>query len=412
MTTLADVETTFTTWLQMKSTEPLKVALATVAANRLPGDPYWQFLVAPPSGLKTEIITALNGVPEIYPLSSLTTATFASGFTIKGRKNPSLLFKLDGRVLAMKDFTSVLSMHNEKRSEILGQLREVYDGAYHKEFGNGEVVDWVGRIGLIAGVTPIIDMQYTVTQVLGERFLLYRLQPDDPILVARQARTKLGQERAMREDLLSAVRAFFAGLRADPVIETPSVIGDRLNALACLTARSRSGVLWGHDGTMLYVPAPEGPGRLAKQLSTLAIALAMIRGSHTVSLEDYATVYRVAIDTAPLQRTKMLEVLKDPTKKQWTTTEVGEVARYPSATARRYLEELTAVDLVDREVAGQGKADLWSLSALARAWIATTEIDISTQSDSRAVLDLHPDGCSTDPSWSIAREPGDEEPPF
>jgi hypothetical protein len=367
MTSLADVEATFSRWLQMKDAEPLRVALATVAANRLPGDPSWQFLVAPPSGLKTEIIRSLNGIPEIYPLSTITAQTFASGFVTKGRRDPSLLYKLDGRVLTMKDFTSVLSLNYDKRTEILGQLREIYDGAYHKEFGNGHVVDWTGKIGLVAGVTPVLDMQYTVNQMLGERFLLYRLKADAPLTVARRAIEQRGKELPMRDELRGAVHDFFAQLEAHEVPLQEGLL-ERLSALACLTARARSAVLWDHQGEMSYVPGPEGPARLAKQFSALGAGLALIRGGSSVTLEDYATLYKVALDTMPAQRTTMLNVLRQD-ETALTTATVAERSRYPTATARRYLEELTAVDLVDRELGGGGRPDHWRLSQLASQWL-------------------------------------------
>ena len=81
---------------------------------------------------------------------------------------------------------------------------------------------------------------------------------------------------------------------------------DRLAALASFTARARSGVVWDLRGEVEYVPEPEGPGRLAKQLATFARGLAVIRGASEVTEADYLTVYRVAEDTVPAQRRAML----------------------------------------------------------------------------------------------------------
>jgi hypothetical protein len=101
--------------------------------------------------------------------------TFVSGF--KG-KNSSLLERLDAKGLSfllLKDFTTVLSLHRDARSEILGALREIYDGEYSKDFGNGQSVSWSGRLGFLAGVTPVIDRHHQVLAVLGQRFLMLRL---------------------------------------------------------------------------------------------------------------------------------------------------------------------------------------------------------------------------------------------
>src|SRR5438093_4183165 len=108
---LADVEAVFTKWLRLNDLEPVHVVLGAVVANRRDGDPLWQFIVAPPSGLKTEIIRALNGIDAIYPLSSLTPQTLASGLQNKGEV--SLLIKLDSKVVTLKDFTTILTMHRD-----------------------------------------------------------------------------------------------------------------------------------------------------------------------------------------------------------------------------------------------------------------------------------------------------------
>jgi len=86
---LDDVHDAFGRWLEFpdlnsRSFEHLDLTLAVVVANRMDGDPVWLFLVAPPSGGKTEVINSLKDVPDVYPLSSLTPQTFASGFERKG----------------------------------------------------------------------------------------------------------------------------------------------------------------------------------------------------------------------------------------------------------------------------------------------------------------------------------------
>ena len=209
--TLAEVEETFRRWLLMPDVSALRFALTLLVGHRLEGNPTWGLMVAPPSGSKTEIIRSLEGVPGIYPLSELTARTFASGLDC-GKRDPSLLSRLSDHVLALKDFTTVLTMHREERQAILSQLREIYDGRYDKAWGTGKEVHWRGRLGFIAGVTPIIDVHYAVHQVLGERFLLFRAsQPDrrEMALIAMRGR---GHEPEMREELRDVVARFSAGL--------------------------------------------------------------------------------------------------------------------------------------------------------------------------------------------------------
>ena len=155
----------FRKWLLITDWDALTVTVASVIANRLAGDALWLFLVAPPSGVKTEYISSLNGLSNIHPLSDLTAQTFASG--MRAKKEPSLLSKFEyGTVLTLKDFTTILSMHRDKRHEILSQLREIYDGSYTKSWGTGKTLNWKGKVGLIAGVTTIIDTHYSIYQTV------------------------------------------------------------------------------------------------------------------------------------------------------------------------------------------------------------------------------------------------------
>jgi hypothetical protein len=173
--TLAYVHETFRRHLYLPDVMVIDVVLATYVANLMHGDPVWALVVGASGRGKTETIAALNGRSDVHALSSLTAQTFASGF--KGRDS-SLLHRLERdnkTFLTLKDLTTVLSMHRDARAEVFAQLREIYDGAYRKEFGSGVTVEWEGRLGFLAGVTPAIDQHHSATAALGERFLYLRL---------------------------------------------------------------------------------------------------------------------------------------------------------------------------------------------------------------------------------------------
>lgn len=379
---LLDVHTHFEQWLALPDPEiaapheAIDVALATVVANRMDGDPLWLFLVAPPSGGKTEIIRALDDVPDVYPLSSLTAQTFASGFERRGVET-SLLPKISGKTLTMKDFGTVLTMYREKKAEILAQLREIYDGSFRKEWGNGKTFTWTGKVGLLAGVTGIIDREYGLNQVLGERFLLYRVKSAPARDLARRAMAQRQREADQRRALRHVVAAFLASVAATPP-PIPAPLVEAIAALAEFTALARSPVLLDPRGEIDYIPAPEGPGRLAKQLALLAQALAAMRSEPEVGVASYLTVFQVAQDTLPAQRRVMLEALLDPDRfGPATTTDVAEATRYPTTTARRYLQELAAIRLVERLTDGPGHPDRWHPSPLLLGLLDAMKVPMS-----------------------------------
>lgn len=355
---LNTVQATVGKWLLLPDSDlVVEVLLAAVVANRLEGDPFWLFLVNPPSGVKTELINALSGVPDIFPLSDLTPQTFASGLKPDSNEETSLLMKFNKegkRILALKDFTTVLSMREEKKAEILAQLREIYDGCYVKIFGNGKTVDWQGKLGLIAGVTPIIDRQYSVSQTLGERFVFFRIRSADRRQIARRAIRNQGGERAMRQALRATVAAFLNTVPL-PSVALPDALEQRIADLADFCAIARSSVLRNSRGEIDYIPEPEGPGRLAKQLVLFAKALAIVRGKNKVSEEEYKVLYRLVEDTIHANKYALLSLLREGGTQ--TPITLIEKSRFSKAMVNRYLDELKAFELVKKN--GKGG---WSLA--------------------------------------------------
>lgn len=339
----------------------VEVLLGAVVANRMHGDPLWLFIVNPPSGVKTELIRALNEVEDVYPLSSLTSQTFASGYESKKKAEPSLLLKLDRHILTLKDFTTVLTMHRDKRGEILAQLREIYDGHYRKEFGNGKVVDWTGKVGLIAGVTQVIDTYSSVSQVLGERFVNFRIRSATGAAVAKRAVNNQGTEDDMRKALRGAVSGFLRSVDAKQQVILPEALVTKIAHLATFAATARSAVIRDYRGAIEYIPEPEGPARLAKQLALFGKALALVRGKQEVTESEYLVLYRLAEDTLPRHKYSTLSVFMRA-ENALKTSEVAEQTGYPTDTVRRYLQDLAAMQLLTRTAGGQGFADTWRLS--------------------------------------------------
>jgi len=349
-------------WLLIKDKGIIKVLLATVIANKLKADPVWLFIVAASGGTKTELIRGLNKIDGIYPISDLTPQTFLSGE--KGQKNASLLLRLpaENTILTYKDFTTVLTMHRDKRHAILSQLREIYDGYYRKEFGTGETKTWEGKMGFIAGVTSVIDNHQSIFQVLGERFIQYRPEQPDTIALAKKAMANSGGEKAMREEIQNAFADFIAGVE---IPQDPPAISeelkDRIAYLASFCVRARSGII--RDGfssrEIELIPDTELPTRLAKQLITLTAAFSLI-GNATPE-EDYELIYKIGLDTLPQKRRRALETLIQASD-ELETADVAMEIGYPTNTTRRILEDLHGLGLVKRLHEGKGYADKWLIS--------------------------------------------------
>ena len=355
-------------WLELKDPEIIDVVMATYVANNLSTDPLWLLVIGPPSHAKTEILRGFSGHQyqgrdTSYFLSNLTPSTLVSGMPPKkGKPEPSLVYRLDGKLVVLKDFTSILSMRSESQQEIIAQLREMYDGQYTKDFGNGVSVNWSGRFGLIGACTPAYDRHYGIIAQMGERFILYRVDGDDSISIGKRALAMVGREDEQRDEIRDAVHRFIDRFQEPDSIpiqmDDPSV-SDAIVNLACLVAMGRCPVDRERGSNeILYEPAPEGPARLTKQMTQLGMGLSIVRESYRIDAGVLKTLRKVARDLMPTYRRKIIELL-------WRhganasgyggmpTKEVADHTKMVSRTALRTLEDLMLVGIVSRTRAAE-----------------------------------------------------------
>ena len=138
-----------------------------------------------------------------------------------------------------------------------------------------------------------------------------------------------------------------------------------LIGLASLVSLSRSPVHRDFKGEIELVGDAEAPTRIVKQLGSLWRACGMLGLTHADSWE---VVSRCALDSIPKLRGAVIRHLAAQAAPA-STTAVGLGVVHPSRTVRRALEDLEAHHVVERESAGQGKADSWQLSEMARGWL-------------------------------------------
>jgi hypothetical protein len=327
----------------------IEATYAAVAAHRLPGQPVWIFVVAPPSSGKTEILMPLLEAHATI-ISNVTPKTFISGWTDERTgQDGSLLSRIGNRVIVCKDFSQVLSMPRPQRGPVLADLRDIYDGYIAKEYGTGERREWRGRITFIAGVTPEIDRHYAIYQSLGERFVQVRSKRPGGVDAALRAMED--ESVVARERVKTAVRELFRPLVQQEVHPNPSLSESHRRTianLAELTVRARTHV--SRDGKtreMDYVPEAEASPRLAQQLSQLARGAALLHGRADVNANDISLIRRVALDSIPTARRQVLNHLIG----QPTTVldhEIIDATHLNKTMVSRQLEELEGLRLVIR----------------------------------------------------------------
>jgi hypothetical protein len=351
----------FERWLLLKDHTPVLAVLGAIAANYLPGDAVWLALIAPPSSAKTEILNATATLPHVVQATSLTPAGLLSGTPkkqqAKGAKGGLLAQLGDFGILALKDFGTILSMHNETRAETMAALREVFDGQYTRHIGSdgGRTLSWKGKVGLVCASTGVIDSHYAVIGAMGDRFLFSRLAPVPGQAQLRRALDHVGNTtKQMRQELAEAVARLFAGRKSEsrPLGEDEA---ERIGTAVSLVVRLRGAIE--RDRRTREIEAiygAEGTARVGLALERLLAGLDTLGVERERAMQ---VVLSVALDSAPPLRRQAYDCVC-----KYRDVETADVAielGLPTNTTRRVLEDLAAYGLVIRRSQGQGKADVW-----------------------------------------------------
>jgi Domain of unknown function (DUF3854) len=363
--TLEEAEEVFREELYLPDTIALRVALATITANRLPARPVWMLLVGVGGCGKTEVVWSLHRLPEVHVCSTLRESALLSGTSEKERAKGAtggVLRELGDRGLVLvKDFTSLLSMRHEVKLEVLSALREVYDGAWDRPLGadGGVKLSWRGHAGFLAGVTPTIDRHSTVTRAMGERFLLLRMPKLDRPAQAAKALRQHGRVEEVQRNLEAAACGVIAGTKDHELRLVSTEAEEELVRLAVYATHARSAVERdGYNREIVIEPEPEAPARFALALRALLDGLGLIGCTRDQAWE---AIYRVARDSVPGLRSRCMRRLYEADGQLKTSDVLGEL---PTSSNRRALEDLTALGMVERD--SDPKEHEWLLSEIAR----------------------------------------------
>lgn len=355
-----EVMKVFSKWLYLDSFDCLDVLFGTVFANRLPGDPVWMFLVAPPGGAKTELILSLRDAPGTISTSSLTPASLITGQQFNSENDPSLIPQLNHKILFIKDFTAILNLNQVQRDEIFGILRDAYDGFCEKHFGWGKR-HYQSTFGILAGVTPVVEQMNAENVSMGERFLRYNLylkeagHQDQSREAIRRALSNTEKNDDMKRELREIAHRV---VNVDVSNKHPSVPEDmqhRIVLLAELVSRMRAAVSRDkYTREVMTKPVHEVGTRLAKQLKKLAQGIAIYNRENVVSGKTYQILIKVARSTIPSRNEDILRQLY--IHDELDTKELAKKTGLPSLTIRSVMENMMLLGIVRKREEG------WTLS--------------------------------------------------
>ncbi len=340
----------------------ITIPLAEVVSNFAPIEPDIIGIIGASGSSKTELIRALGELENqyFYPVSSLTGHTFVSGL----KENIDLAPALRGRLLTIKDFTSILSKKKDEVSEIFADMRELTDGHIGKDFGSGVKKHYKNiHSSILFGCTNAIEKHTSMYSNLGQRIVFFR-PVSDKKKAMKQAMRNAGKEGAFREILHKVIMQFLSTIlsgqkeRMTTLSHIPDEMKERVEGLVTFLANVRTPIDRDFKGNMATLPEPEYPTRLAKTMCKLIDAHALLYNRAPTKQDEYVA-YRLTLDNIPMERRKVLSVLLDGEEK--TTSEVQQAAKIPNTMAHRVLDDLKALEIIEYYSGGIGKPDVWQL---------------------------------------------------
>lgn len=334
----------------------IKIAQATVLSSKIPGqDQLWMFIVGPPGYGKTAVLSSFKQATECIYQSNISRHSLCSGFKTNDGTDPSILARVNGKCLVLKDYTEVLSKSQEDRKEIGGLLRGAYDGDVKRTFGNGVVRKYNTCFSCLAGVTDEIK-HYNEAQ-LGERFLQFEMDVSNVNYYKQQEQALfsaiIGDEG--KNEIQQYVSYFLQqdfDFSRDRLVELANKkFREKIIPLARTIAWLRTSVKRHEKGVLnqnvSYRPRQESGNRLSIQFQRLGISLGILQDNLTIDDEIYALVKRVAFDSVSSFSTeiaKFLFMCYSPV----SVSQIMDVLDVPRSSMYHYMEDLEILKIVNK----------------------------------------------------------------
>jgi hypothetical protein len=352
----------FREWLHIDDPSIIYTLAATKFSHRIPGDTIWLMLIGPSSGGKSELLKAFSQEGELN-IDDLTTHTFVSGYRSKDT-NDILDFAetLAQRIWYIYDLSILLSKSCDERGIILSDMRMVYDGKIKKIFGNKyEAEAECPHNTLICGSTPAVDNTILEDQMLGTRFVQFRIKRGNRMAMMECIDRNHERMAIMRERLILAVKEFELSVFVNGFAFTEED-NRNIQLLTNMTTLLRTAVSMDRQGEPSNIAYPEEPGRFYKQLKKMYQSYRVIGLTEEEALK---CLRQICVDNVNPLRVKLLKVLSDAPDRMANTTQLHTRTGIGKKAVKTHLHTLHLLDMVDYEVEedqfGRAVKDKWTL---------------------------------------------------
>lgn len=383
--TRQDVHKVFNKWYYIHDPEYIDLLIAFFLSHSISSDPVWLMVIGQSSGFKTEAIKAFDALPFVVHSNQITVNTLISGQYIRPdiryTKLVDLAPRLMNKVWIMWDFSTILGKPKDSRAELFAQLRDLYDGRISKatgatgetiEYGSGKDICYTWFTGkgkdreehhgvfapndpihcsFLTACTNAIDYYSSEHEVLGTRFLQFRLKSVEGEKVMAKIDTTFEEIENARKECRSIVTDFFLSFRIKEVVVTDAA-KKTLHELTDFLCKMRTPVMLNRfNGEVEALALPEGPGRVYFMLRKLYVSFMQLDGY----TEEMATnlLWRIAKSSATETRMRVFDSLTAASNKKGnmgdgvTTTDLHYEIKIGEGALKRELNALYLLGLAD-----------------------------------------------------------------
>lgn len=351
----------------------LKVLLAVAASgvnrNRVM---LWMLLVGSPSSGKTDLLKLIKDCDSVVSLDNVTLNAFISGERpTKQQKVYDLLPQLDGKCLAIKDWTVIFSLDERACKKVIGDMVGAYDKSLSKHSSRRGQITYDSEFSHIGCITPATLNRHSIyLNMIGARFLSYTI-PDLSEEEEEKSFDAIFSDKdrlKLEEEIRNLVSQFLSVLNVKDITSIKPLseeVQDYLKIASRFMARARGIVIIqassfkDREGINITYYEPldmqiEKPWRAVQQLIILSKYLAFVEGRNEVNADDLEIIKEVVMSSMPADRAQALRVLKESPDTEITAKQLSEGVDKSQKTARRLLDEFVFLGLVDKnEGAGQ-----------------------------------------------------------
>jgi hypothetical protein len=270
----------------------------------------WGYIIGPASSGKTEALRIFYDWCRCIGVDEPTASSFQSGYVTESGEDVSLLAKLDGMLLFIKDMSTLMQSKMQEAIKVLSVLRGAHDGDSSKASGTLGLKHYKARFGMLIATTDVVDFFMEQNQQLGERLVSFRLNRTHLDLDERQG--MLSGARGLEHDKeLKRTRIRIVAHEQFDVLgkyclkctSTPKMsqeIESRIQRAGDLLAIFRTCAVQGVGGQ------PEMGYRVVQQLFNLGHAHAVADGREEWNDTDVGLVMRVIYDTLPKVKSRII----------------------------------------------------------------------------------------------------------